>query len=52
MADLRIDSQARVSLGWRGRRAAVGTLIGLFGIFVVLLQYAARGVDVTACHRS
>jgi ABC-type transport system involved in cytochrome c biogenesis permease subunit len=33
----------RVSLGWRGRRAAILTLSGLFGIIVVLVQYSMRG---------
>jgi HemX protein len=33
----------RVSLGWRGRRAAMLTLAGLVGIIVVLVQYSMRG---------
>ena len=34
----------RVSLGWRGRRAAKFTIVGLIGIVVVLVQYSMRGV--------
>lgn len=33
----------RVSLGWRGRRAALLTLSGLIGIIIVLVQYSLRG---------
>ena len=32
--------QARLTAGWRGRRAATLTLIGLFGIILVLVQYS------------
>jgi len=35
--------QVRVSLGWRGRRTAFLTIIGLIGIITVLLQYSTRG---------
>ena len=33
----------RVSLGWRGRRAALLTILGLVGIIVALVQYSMRG---------
>ena len=33
----------RVSMGWRGRRTAYLTIIGLVGIIAVLLQYSTRG---------
>jgi ABC-type uncharacterized transport system permease subunit len=34
--------QARLTTGWRGRRAALLTLVGLVGLVGVLSSYLAR----------
>ena len=34
----------RLAAGWRGRRAAIGTILGYASAVVVLLFYAVRGV--------
>lgn len=36
----------RVAAGWRGRRAAVGTILGFLSSFAVLVSYVLRGVSV------
>ena len=36
--------QVRVSMGWRGKRIAQLTILGLVGIIAVLVQYSSRGV--------
>ena len=35
----------RLLAGWRGRRAAIGTIVGFAGSMLVLLAYLARGMS-------
>ncbi|MBK8171845.1 MAG: cytochrome c biogenesis protein CcsA [Sandaracinaceae bacterium] len=38
----------RIAAGWRGRRAAIGTMLGFFCAILVLVGYALRGMSGAA----